>query len=467
VRSAECVIVGAGSAGLAAARTAARHGVRVVLIDERRELGGQGGDWVPSTARATAGGDRFGDAEEDKGHRLVEAVRTLGVGLRLGAVAWAVFDPRVVALATDSEAECIAADTLILATGAFDRPVPFPGWTLPGVMTAGAALRLMTADRVLPGRRVLIAGSGPLLLALAHQALRGGAEVAAVCEASPMRGAWRQAHRLVPHLDYVQQAHHYRRVIRDAGVPVLAGHVLRRALGESAVTGAVVSPCDGDWRPIGGAERHLDVDAVIAGYGFVSSTELARLAGCEHRYAPEVGDYVLVKTREMESTVPGLFIAGGGAGAAGSVVALEEGHVAGLAVAHRLGRIDARAYSREASRARGRLLHLAGLREVIDVMHRFGPGVYALAEDATLLCRCEEISTGEARAAIRDGATHVNEIKARTRIGMGRCQGRLCGPALAHAIAGASAIGVVEAGAFTPRPPVKPVSLGALANPVG
>src|SRR5262249_61905690 len=120
------------------------------------------------------------------------------------------------------------------------RPVPFPGWTLPGVMTATAALRLMAVDRVLPGRRVLIAGSGPLLLALAHRALSGGAEVAAICEASPMRGGWRLAPRLLPHLDYVQQGHHYRRVIREAGVPFLAGHVVRRALGESAVTGAVV-----------------------------------------------------------------------------------------------------------------------------------------------------------------------------------------------------------------------------------
>src|SRR5262249_44421517 len=212
------------------------------------------------------------------------------------------------------------------------RPVPFPGWTLPGVMTATAALRLMAVDRVLPGRRVVIAGSGPLLLALADRALRGGAEVAAICEASPMRGGWRLAHRLVPHLDYVQQGHHYRRGIREAGVAFLPGPLLPRALGESAVTGALVSPCDADWRPIARGERLLDVDAVITGYGFVSATELARLAGCEHRYAHDVGDYVPVRTRDMESTIPGVFIVGGGAGAAGSVTSLEEGHVAGPAV---------------------------------------------------------------------------------------------------------------------------------------
>jgi hypothetical protein len=173
---------------------------------------------------------------------------------------------------------------------------------------------------------------------------------------------------------------------------------------------------------------------------------------------------VPVRTREMESTVPGVFIVGDGAGVAGSAVALEEGHMAGLAVASRLGRIAGREHSREASRARGRLLHLAGFRRVMDQIYRFGPGLYSLADDDTTLCRCEEIPRSEALEAVRDGAAHVNEVKAWTRIGMGRCQGRMCGPALAHLIARASGKAVADAGVFTPRPPVKPVALAALAH---
>ena len=455
-----CVIVGGGPAGLAAARTAARHGVRVTLVDDSAALGGQYYRQMPPWFRPSAGSVPARGSEA--GRALIAEVRALGVELRLGATAWGIFDQRTVAIATQDRTEHISAETLVLAPGAYDRPVPFPGWTLPGVMTAGGAQNLMKGSAVLPGRRVLVAGSGPLLLAVAHALLDGGARVEAVCEAASMRGLWRYAHRMLPHLDVVQQGYRLHRDIADAGVPFLTGHVIRRALGDAAVTRAVVSPCTDDWTPLPGGERTFDVDAVIVGYGFVSSLELSRLAGCEHRWDDDRGGWVAVRSRDMESTVPGIFIAGDGAGVAGSAVALAEGHLAGLTVAARVGRLAGRAYSREASRARGRLLHLAGFRRVMDELYRFGPGLSALAEGETILCRCEEVGQEEALQAVREGATHVNEVKAWTRIGMGRCQGRMCGPALGQLIARATGRPAAEAGFFSVRPPVKPIPLGAL-----
>ena len=462
MRTVQCVVVGGGPAGLAAARTAARHGVHVLLIDENPELGGQYYRQMPAEFRGPARGAVLGK-ESAEGRRLINEIRARGIELQLGAVAWGIFDQRVVAVATQDASERIQAEHLILAPGAYDRPVPFPGWTLPGVLTAGGAQNLMKGYRVLPGRRVLVAGSGPLLLVVAHYLLRGGAQVVAVCEASPMRQLWRYAHRMLPHLNFVQQGYQYRRELTDAGVPLLAGHVIRQALGTAAVTGAVVSRCTDDWKPIAGTEREFDADAVVVGYGFVSSLELSRLAGCEHRYDPRLGGYVPLRSRELESTVPDVCIVGDGAGVAGSAVALEEGHLAGLVVAGRRERLLGREYSRETSRSRGRLLHLAGFRRVMDELYHFGPGLYALADDHTTLCRCEEVSVGTAFEAVRDGASHVNEVKAWTRAGMGRCQGRMCGPALAHLIAGATGKPVTETGVFTPRPPAKPVPLAALA----
>jgi NADPH-dependent 2,4-dienoyl-CoA reductase/sulfur reductase-like enzyme len=462
MRTAECVVVGGGPAGLAAARTAARFGVRVMLVDENPELGGQYYRQMPGTFRSS-GTSGLGK-ETLEGRRLIEEIRTLGVELRLDSVVWGIFDQRTVAVVTGEETERVAAQTLVLAPGAYDRPVPFPGWTLPGVLTAGGAQNLMKGYRVLPGRRVLIAGSGPLLLVVAHYLLHGGAQVVAICEASPMRHLWQYAHRLLPHLDFVQQGYRYRQEIRSADVPFLTGHVIRRALGTTEVTGAAVSPCDAQWAPAAGIERGFDVDAVIVGYGFVSSLELSRLAGCDHVYEPRLGSWVPVRTREMESTVPGVFVVGDGAGVAGSAVALAEGHAAGLAVANRLGRLADRDYSREAARARGRLRHLAGFRRVMDELYCFGPGLYTLAEDLTTLCRCEEITVSEALEAVRDGAAHVNEVKAWTRIGMGRCQGRMCGPALGHLVAQTTGRPVTDAGVFTARPPAKPVPLAALAR---
>jgi NADPH-dependent 2,4-dienoyl-CoA reductase/sulfur reductase-like enzyme len=460
----DCVVVGGGPAGLATARTAAGHGVRVLLIDENPELGGQYYRQLPASFRP--GPSRRLGRESAEGRRLIEEIRALGVELRLDSVVWSIFDQRTVAIASRDSSSLVLAQTLVLAPGAYDRPVPFPGWTLPGVMTAGGAQNLMKGYHVLPGRRVLVAGSGPLLLVVAHYLLNGGAQVAAVCEAAPLRRLWRYAHRLLPHLDFLQQGYRYRQEIVRAGVPFLTAHVIRRALGAGEVTRAVVSRCDDSWAPLPGTDRSFDVDTVIAGYGFVSSLELSRLAGCEHRWAPELGGWLPVRTRELESTVPGVFIVGDGAGAAGSAVALAEGHLAGLAVARRLGRLGGREYSREASRARGRLRHLAGFRRAMDELYRFGPGIYGLADGDTTLCRCEEVTVGDALDAVREGAAHVNEVKAWTRVGMGRCQGRMCGPALAQLVARVTGRGAAAAGVFTPRPPAKPVALAALAHGV-
>jgi NADPH-dependent 2,4-dienoyl-CoA reductase/sulfur reductase-like enzyme len=463
-RAADCVVVGGGPAGLAAARTAARHGVRVLLVDENAELGGQYYRQPPATSdRARPAGLGRETAE---GRRLIDEVRAAGVECRGGTVVWAVFADRTVALATGDLSDQVAARTLVLAPGAYDRPVPFPGWTLPGVVTAGGAQNLMKGYGVLPGRRVLVAGSGPLLLVVAHYLLRGGARVEAICEAAPLRSLWRYAPRMLAHLDVVQQAYRYHQEIRHAGVPLLAGHVIRRAVGSAEVTAAIVSRCDEEGRPVDGTEQRFDVDAVVVGYGFVPSLELARLAGAEERWAEEMGAFVPVRTRDLETTAADVFVVGDGAGVAGSAVALAEGHLAGLVVAGRLGALSGREYSRETSRARGRLLHLTGFRRVMDELYRFRPGWYDLADGTTTLCRCEEVPVADALAAVHDGARHVNEVKAWTRIGMGRCQGRMCGPALAHLVARETGRGVPDAGVFTPRPPVKPVSFGALAEPV-
>jgi NADPH-dependent 2,4-dienoyl-CoA reductase/sulfur reductase-like enzyme len=463
MRTVDCIVVGGGPAGLTAARTAARAGVRVMLIDENAQLGGQYYRQLPPAFRVAEPLSK----DHAEGRALIDEVEALGIDRRLDTVAWGIFDGRTVALASGQTTERVRAETLILAPGAYDRPVPFPGWTLPGVLTAGGAQNLMKAYRVLPGRRVLVAGSGPLLLVVTHYLLGGGAEVVAVAEAAPMRGLWRHALRMLPHLNLAQQASVYWRELRAAGVPFLSGHVIRRALGEPGVIGAVVSRCDDEWHPLPTGEQMFDVDAVIVGYGFVPSTELARLAGAEHAYRADVDAWLPVRTDDLETTVPGVFVVGDGAGVAGSIVAREEGALAGLVVAHRLGKVSPHDFKIQRARARGRLRHLAGFRRVMDEVYRVGAGLWALADDETMLCRCEEITVGEARVAIREGATSPNEVKAWTRTGMGRCQGRLCGPSLGHVIAHATGTSIADLGVFTQRPPTKPVPLGALINEVG
>jgi NADPH-dependent 2,4-dienoyl-CoA reductase/sulfur reductase-like enzyme len=444
---AELVIVGGGPAGLAAARTAARCGVQVMLVDENHRLGGQFYRDLPPQARA-----------------VIEEIHRLGVDVRLETTAWGIFDQRTLAIANGDRAEEVEAKILILAPGAFDRPVPFPGWTLPGVMTAGGAQNLMKAFGVVPGERVAIVGSGPLLLVVAHHLLAGGSQVVALCEAASMRGLWRYAPRMASHLNFVRQAYGYWREIRSARIPVHTGTVVRRAFGTSAVDGVQVSRCDARWRPIAGTEQRFEVDALIVGYGFVSSVELARLAGCKLRFREDLDGWVPVRSDELETSVPGLFIAGDGAGAGGSAVALAEGELTGLAAARRVGKLSERAYARRRKRVQRKLRHLAGFRGVMDEIYRVGPGLYELADADTIVCRCEEVRLGSLEATIDGGAALPGEVKALSRIGMGRCQGRMCGPALVHALARKTGRLPHECGALNPRPPVKPIRMGALVG---
>jgi NADPH-dependent 2,4-dienoyl-CoA reductase/sulfur reductase-like enzyme len=357
----------------------------------------------------------------------------------------------------------LEAEAIVFATGAHDRPVPFPGWTLPGVITAGGAQNLMKGYGVLPGRRVLIAGSGPLLLVVAHYLLAGGAEVVAVAEAASMQSMWRWGPRLLPYPGFLRQGLAYMRELRRAGVPFLRGHVIREALGDTEANGAILSACDAAWFPRPNTERRVDVDAVVVGYGFVPS-DLARLAGCEYRWIPDVGGWVPALDDAQMSTVPGVFVAGEACGVAGAVVALEEGRLAGLASARHAGRIDDGRFRALAAPVQRRLRRLAGFRRVMDEVYRPGAGLVALAERDTIVCRCEEIRAAGVEAAIEDGARLVNEVKTFTRAGMGRCQGRLCGPTVAAMIARATGDSPASAGTYTTRVPVKPVSFAALAG---
>jgi NAD(P)H-nitrite reductase large subunit len=245
---------------------------------------------------------------------------------------------------------------------------------------------------------------------------------------------------------------------------VLNGHVITRALGDTAVTGAVVSACDDDWAPRPATERRFDADAVVVGYGFVPSTDLPRLAGCDLHYAHDVGGHVPVLDGDLQTSVAGVFVAGEADGVAGSAVALEEGRLAGLAAARHLGRIDAARFRALAAPVRKRLSRLAGFRAVMDELYRLRPGLGALAAADTVVCRCEELCAGDIRRAIEEGAHLLNEVKIFTRAGMGRCQGRMCGPAIAAMISRATGAPPEAPGAFTARTPVKPVSLAALAG---
>ncbi len=460
----EFVIVGGGPGGISAAIETAKAGVDVTLLDENERLGGQ-------IYRQLEKGFKVSDSEAlgrdyEKGLQLLRQFDSLGDRIQYwnNTQVWGIFKDHTLALARNGTSSSLGFKKLLLATGAYDRPVPFPGWTLPGVFTAGGAQKLVKTDRVLPGEKILLAGTGPLQLVLAQQILKAGGRIKAILEAGDLTKDWLQGLKGIwGNWDYLKEGWGYLRQIQKAGVPRLRKHMILEALGQGRVEEAVIAEVDSNWRPRPGTERTVKVDAVCLGYGLVPSVELTLLAGCEHQYDSGLGGYVPVRKENMETSVEGIYAVGDGAGVAGAKVALYEGRIAGLSIACSLGYISDADVEKGINPSRKRLSRSRRLRKVLDEISMPRAGLYELANHDTVICRCEEVTLGEIQEALAHDTTQVKDLKRMTRAGMGSCQGRMCGPTLME-IMRHQPNGVPDGpGSLLPRPPIKPTALRVLA----
>jgi len=460
----EMVILGAGPGGLAAAIEAARSGVGVTILDENPKPGGQifrqFHDGFQVTSPAVLGHDYA------RGRKLLSELAAVRDRVQLldNAVVWALSEGNELAFYRGDASYSVRYKKMVIAAGAYDRPVPFPGWTLPGVFTAGGAQSLVKTQRVLPGENFLLAGTGPLQLALANQITDAGGHVVAIAEAGRIENRFGLLSGALGQWQLIGDAIHYLYGVRKAGIPLWRNHIIVEARGHGQVEEAVVAEVDRNWRPKHGTYRTLKVDTLCVGYGFVPSVELTRLAECEHRYEPLLGGWIPVRNGQMETAVPDVYAVGDCTGIAGSLVAIEEGRIAGLAAAQRLGHLTPMEARDRMAPSRERLAGLQRLRKVLDRISAPRPGLYELAKDDTIVCRCEEITLGEIKAALADGATDMKEVKRMTRMGMGNCQGRMCGPAMQEIIAREKGLSPDRIGHLNPRPPVRPIPLGVLAG---
>jgi hypothetical protein len=337
-------------------------------------------------------------------------------------------------------------------------------------MAAGGVQAFVKSQKLLPGRRFVLAGGHPLLLVVADQLLSAGADIAAVAFAQPRPGvieALSALPRLGRHVVRLADAAGPAARLRRARVPLLFSHVISRAEGTKQVERVSLSAVDGNWRPRAAGERTFECDTLAVGYGFVPSSELARQAGCAFRFDGPSGGFVVESDACMRSSLESVFVAGEIVGIAGANQAIEEGRLAALGILGDLGRLPTDASSRLPREARHRLDALVPFSAI--VRERFAPRYDALArlaDDDTIVCRCEEIKAGELRTALRENP-HLgtaDAVKLFTRTGMGPCQGRFCMLTVAHMIASARSTSVDVVGPYTARPPVKPVGIAALAG---
>ncbi|MDR6154734.1 glycine/D-amino acid oxidase-like deaminating enzyme/bacterioferritin-associated ferredoxin [Acidovorax delafieldii] len=448
----DLLVIGAGPAGLSASLTAARAGASVRVLDERPQSGGQFfKPLAPSHTSAQPIDQQFA-----QGKVLEQAVRAAGVSVHQGAQVWAAFTPQEVGALVDGRAMVFRCRQLVIAPGAYERPVPFPGWTLPGVMTTGAGQTLARAYRVAPGQRVVIAGNGPLNLQLAAELLAGGATVLAVLESAP-RPALRHARFALAALrsapDLIWQGWRYMRTLKRHGVPLLWGHEVIAAEGDGALRRVRAARVGRTTETI-----EFDADTLCLGYGFIPSTELARMLGCNHRIAPgHLGHLATVTDTQGATSIPGVFVVGDGADLGGSRVALARGTMAGAAAARALGLRPT-----VADHVTHDLNNAQCFQQALWSVYQAPPLSLAAVSDDTLLCRCEEITFGDVRAQIRAGRDTLAALKRNTRLGMGRCQGRYCAVTAAKLVTEMTGRAPEADQYFAPRPPAKPVPAGAL-----
>ena len=455
------LVVGAGPAGLSAAIEASRAGANVLVVDDNARAGGQIFRQSPTGFRAGAP-TRY-RSEFPRGATLLAEAEAADVRFKFGCTAWGMFEPNTLELLCDDRSERVYADAIVLATGAYDRPIPLPGWTLPGVFTVGGAQALLKGQGLLVGRRVLLAGVGPLLLVVASQLHAAGAEVVAVVEPVSRGRVLSCLPALFREWRLARQGIQYRFSLFAGRVPWLSSTMLVEINGATQVESATVRPVDSRWRPSGPAVV-FEADSVCLGYGLLPSLELARLCGCAIEFSPMVRGWVPIRSPQLESSVPGIFIAGDCAGIAGALVAVEEGRIAGISAAERLGLLPPEKARRRRAPHEARRAGLNRFRLEFDRVYELQPGLFETVTAETVVCRCEEVLLAEMEAAVIDHADGAQQLRNYTRCGMGACQGRMCAASTAEWLAARTGRPLQDIGPPAIGIPAKPlVTLGALA----
>jgi len=446
------VVIGAGPAGLRAAEALARGGVRPILIDEAERPGGQIYRQPPPGAGRSP--------KALYGFEAKKAVAVQGVIARLGdaidyrprTLVWNVCDRRLDTIGPGGHS-AVAFDKLIIASGAMDRILPFPGWTLPGVFTLGGAQIALKAQGVSVGRRVAFVGAGPLLPLIAAQYAKAGADIAAVLDVTPFLAKFKNASGLLSEPRTLAKGIWY--VLRNSasGMTIRSNVRAIRVEGENRVRGLW-------WRDATGREHRVACDAIGASFGLRSETQLADLVGCAFAFDAAARQWLPQRDPVGRSSVAGVYLAGDGAGIGGADVAELQGERSALAVLDELGRrID---QTRVAMLDR-KLARQARFRRALEDAYPYPAHLLDDIGAGEVICRCEGITAGTLRATARErGAHEMNRLKAFTRIGMGRCQGRVCGHAAAEILARTCRSDIVAVGRLRGNPPIKPVPIAGL-----
>lgn len=459
----DILIVGAGAAGLTAASVAAEGGAKVVVLDERPKAGGQFYKQPLSAEQIPA--SLANDPQFSDGRLLIERAQRAGATVVAAAEVWAAFAPKEFAVFDGNATRLYRPRRAIVATGAFERGLPLPGWTLPGVMTTGAAQTLLRSYGVVAGKRILIAGNGPLNLQVGLELKRAGADVVAITELAlkPGVGNLLAVLRMVLSApDITAKGRRILSQLANLDVPVLFGQGL-----------AAVQATDGGLRAVIGAasdagisvNSNFDVDIVCMGYGFQPNNEILRCLGCRHSFDNARGYLVTERDEQFRTTVDGVYAVGDCCGLGGAPAATDEATIAAADALSSLDLALSPPLQQQQQLARKSLRRQRAFQSALWQL--FDAPLYQanLAAADTPVCRCENVSRAALEAALAEGNVSIGTLKRQTRLGMGPCQGRYCAPVAAAMIAERDGKPPDEFSLFAPRVPLKPMRIADIIGP--
>ncbi|MEH6650863.1 MAG: FAD/NAD(P)-binding oxidoreductase [Motiliproteus sp.] len=457
----DLAVVGAGPAGMAAAIESAHRGLNVVVIDEQPRAGGQ---IYRQVGQPVLQDKRILGPEYYYGADLVAEFSAAKIEVLHSATVWEI-GARHLCLSLEGSSRRISFSRLLLATGAQERPVPFPGWTTPGVMTCGAAQIMLKSSGLAPSEPLVIAGSGPLLLLIACQLQRAGVSIAAVLDTTPSRHyveALRELPGALRGWRYLLKGCKLLMELRSAGVKRLSGVQQLRAEGGSDGKLARVRFRHKD------REQTLACSTLLVHQGVVPNVQLTRSLGAEHRWDELQQCWHPCLDSGGETSVGGVFVAGDSAGIGGALVAELQGKLAAIEIASRLGDTgqqtqNTEAHDQDTQKLQQAIAQQLAIRPFLDRLYR-PAAVFLRPADETLVCRCEEVTAGDIRSVAKNGCAGPNQAKAFSRAGMGPCQGRMCGLTVSQLMAEVHNAPVSEVGYYNIRSPIKPVTLGELAS---
>ncbi|MCP5101993.1 MAG: FAD-dependent oxidoreductase, partial [bacterium] len=452
------VIVGSGFSGIVAAGILADRDLGVLLVDENIHVGGQLLRKIPH---------ELGDCSSYRpdhvkkiGFRFVENIKNKKITvMNRTCVVGCYPDNRLMLERERKEVFTVSYDVLLFATGARERFLPFKGWTLPGVYSAGMVQVLMKSSGILPARKVLIGGSGLFLFSVGYEFLKNKGKVLAVLEQTGMMDKVKMLPLLFHQFSKFAEGGKFLSRIYLSGVPVKYRRKIVEARGKDCLEEVVVGKADASGKLIEGTEKIYKTEALAVGYGFVPNVEGPQSAGCDLEFSQAKGGWTVKVNGGLETTKENILAAGEITGVGGAFKSINEGKIAALTILNKFEKIDKNDYHGQMRKLTKERKHHMDFVHYFNSLYKIPGGALETIPDETVICRCEDITFKEIKEGMAMGFTTPAGLKTAVRASMGNCQGRTCGPVIYDILSLLGKQDPEEAGPFNARPPLKPVSI--------